>query len=107
MRTKEEIKNHPGFDALVTKAQALDSESRDRLVAMFKNEGDIPFLASAEEGVIFNVLKGKIGAKATRIRGALNEELSHNRNLMVEILLEELEGCSMGKAVDELEDSLK
>ena len=98
MRTKEEIKNHPGFDALVTKTRALDLESRERLVAMFKNEGDIPFLSNAEEGVIFNVLKGKIGSKATQIRGTLNEELSHNRNLMVEILLEELEGCSSSTA---------
>ena len=57
MRTKEEIKGHPGFSALITKAKALDFESRERLVKMFKNEEDIPFLSGAEEGVIFNVLK--------------------------------------------------
>jgi len=91
MKTKEEIRNHPGFQAILEKAKNLNPEAKQRLIKMFRNEEDLAFLSMAERGVTLDVLKSKTGPEALKYRGMIAEHLNHNRDLMAEIMLEELE----------------
>ena len=86
MKTKEEIKNHPGFKSILEKAKSLDPKARERLIKMFRNDNGLAFLSGAEQGVTLHILRDKIGSKAMEFRGDLITELNHNRDLMVEIL---------------------
>ena len=90
MKTREDITNDPNFQTILEKAKNLEPAAKERLVAMFKNLEDMPFLSKAEEGVTFDVLKEKAGPTVLQHRGEFAQELNHNRDLIANILEDEL-----------------